>query len=358
MTAQTPPIFLQAGSHPAEDVRRAFGSMMGNRSGIVASGHLAVSEKSGTPNMSVDVAEGQLVLKGSEGTYQGLYLCEARGTTNLAISAADATNPRRDLIIARVRDSAYSGATDTFSLEVVTGTPAGSPSDPSLPSGTCFVLARVQVAASASSITNANITDLRGNYSTAQYGRAAALGGTIPCTSSTRPTSPFAGLRIYETDTNRTWEHNGSAWVLMSSNGAYTSYTPTLTNITLGSGGVANGRWKVVDGSTLFLRVRITLGTSGAFTGAGTISLPSGMTGVTETDGFQIVPAILRDTGSAVYKGHVQLLSAGTSLTIYADNASGTYLTQAASSSVVPHTWANTDVIAFHGAFEIVPYTA
>ncbi|MGE0344170.1 MAG: hypothetical protein AB7O86_14020 [Porticoccaceae bacterium] len=214
MTAQTPPIFLQAGSHPAEGVRRAFGSMMGNRSGIVASGHLAVSEKSGTPNMSVDVAEGQLVLKGSEGTYQGLYLCEARGTTNLAISAADATNPRRDLIVARVRDSAYSGATNTFSLEVVTGTPAGSPSDPSLPSGTCFVLARVQVAASASSITNANITDLRGNYSTAQYGRAAALGGTIPCTSSTRPTSPFVGQPIYETDTKRMAISDGTNWIV------------------------------------------------------------------------------------------------------------------------------------------------
>lgn len=178
----------------------------------------------------------------------------------------------------------------------------------------------------------------------------------VICTSATRPTG-FEGLEIYETDTNRTWLHNGTSWVLMSTNGAYTSYTPTLSNITLGTGGVRNGYWKIVDGSTLFLRVRITLGTSGVFSGAGTISLPSGMTGVTETDGFQIVPAILRDTGTSVFKGHVQLLSAGTALTIYADNASGTYLTQAASSSVVPHTWANTDVIAFHGAFEIDPYT-
>lgn len=179
----------------------------------------------------------------------------------------------------------------------------------------------------------------------------------VICTSATRPTG-FDGLEIYETDTNRTWLHNGSNWVLMSTNGAYTAYTPTLGNITLGSGGVRNGYWKIVDGSTLFLRVRIALGTSGAFTGAGTISLPSGMTGVTETDGFQIVPAILRDTGSVVYKGHVQLLSAGTVLTIYAEGAGSSFLTQNATASNTPHVWANTDVIAFHGAFEINPYTS
>lgn len=34
-------------------------------------------------------------------------------------------------------------------------------------------------------------------------------GGTIICTSSTRPAAPFAGLEIYETDTNQKLIHNG-----------------------------------------------------------------------------------------------------------------------------------------------------
>ena len=115
--------------------------------------------------------------------------------------------------MARVQDSAYSGSADEFSIEVVTGTPAASPSDPSLPSGSCWVLARVQVNAGASSITNANITDLRTTY-TGQFGRAAALGGKIICTSSTRPTAPFAGMQIRETDTGREYNYSGSAWVI------------------------------------------------------------------------------------------------------------------------------------------------
>lgn len=228
MTAQTPPIFLQAGSHPAEDVRRALYAVHGGRQGIYTAGALAVSEKSGTPNMSVDVAEGQVAVNGSESAYAGVYLCEARGTTNLAISAADATNPRLDLIVARVRDAAYSGATNTFSLEVVTGTPAGVPADPSLPSGSCFVLARVTVNASATSITNANIADLRMSYSTAQRGRAAAVGGTVVCTNATRPTG-VEGLKIYETDTDTEYTYSGSTWVPTASLGAWTNYTPTLT---------------------------------------------------------------------------------------------------------------------------------
>ena len=233
MAAETPPIFLQAGSHDAEHTRRALASIVGNRPGIVGAGDLVVTQKSGTPNMSVDVAEGQVIVAGDEATYQGVYLCEARGVTNLVIAAADATNPRRDLIIARVRDSAYSGATDTFSIEVVQGTPAGSPSDPSLPTGSVYVLARVAVAAGATSISNANITDGRAGWS-GQFGRAAALGGTIICTSTTRPSSPFEGMRIYETDTNREYVHSGTAWVVPYPLGRLASATLTadVTGIT------------------------------------------------------------------------------------------------------------------------------
>ena len=164
MTVQNPALFLQASSHPAEDVRRFVATTFDNGSGVVGSSDLAVTQN-GTPNMSVNVAGGQVVVGGTEATYQGSYFCENRGTTNLVISAADATNPRRDLIIARVKDAAYSGAVNEWSLEVVTGTPAASPVDPSVPANS-FVLARVAVAALASSVTNANITDLRTFVST------------------------------------------------------------------------------------------------------------------------------------------------------------------------------------------------
>ncbi len=184
MTVRTPPSFLAASSHPAEDVRRMLHALFGSRGGIVGAGDLAVTQN-GTPNMSVNVADGRLVLTGSEATYQGVYVCENRGTTNVAIAAADSTNPRRDLIVARVRDAEYSGATNSFAIEAVTGTPAASPVDPAVPANS-WVLARVQVAAGATTITNGVLTDLR-TVNTSQFGRAAALGGLVPCNSSFRP---------------------------------------------------------------------------------------------------------------------------------------------------------------------------
>lgn len=36
------------------------------------------------------------------------------------------------------------------------------------------------------------------------------------CTSSTRPSNPYAGMRIYETDTGREYMHDGGGWVIMS----------------------------------------------------------------------------------------------------------------------------------------------
>jgi hypothetical protein len=37
------------------------------------------------------------------------------------------------------------------------------------------------------------------------------------CTSTTRPASPFEGMVIYETDTNKTYVYNGSSWVMQIS---------------------------------------------------------------------------------------------------------------------------------------------
>lgn len=41
----------------------------------------------------------------------------------------------------------------------------------------------------------------------------AVTTGTIICTSSTRPASPFEGQTIYETDTKRSWTRVGTQWI-------------------------------------------------------------------------------------------------------------------------------------------------
>ena len=173
MTVSTPPVFLQDGSHTAEEVRQMMANLFGCDTssfaggigaadpghGVVRAGHLAVSEN-GTPNMSVNVAAGGAFIRGSQAAAQGVYSFYNDGTVNLTIDAADPTNGRKDLIVAQVRDSAYAGSDDDARLFVVKGTAAGSPADPTVPAD-CLVLARVNVGAGVSSITNANIDELR-----------------------------------------------------------------------------------------------------------------------------------------------------------------------------------------------------
>lgn len=209
MAVTNPPEWLQAGSHPAENARRLTHALVDGRGGIVSPGDLAVAEN-GTPNMSVNVAAGRVLVPGTEATFQGIYRCESRATENRAISAADATNPRKDLVVARVKDAAYSGATNSWDLEVVTGTPAPSPSEPAIPANS-WVLAMVDVPANDTAITNSQITDRR-TTQTGQFGRAAALGGVIVCTSTTRP-SHVVGRFIYETDTKRVLASDGTNWL-------------------------------------------------------------------------------------------------------------------------------------------------
>lgn len=60
----------------------------------------------------------------------------------------------------------------------------------------------------------------------------------------------------------------------------WTSYTPTLTGMSLGNGTVS-ARY-ILAGHTLFLRIRIAAGTTTTFSGSVTISLPSGVTTVSD----------------------------------------------------------------------------
>lgn len=228
MTINTPPLFLQTEAHDAESFRRGLGLLTNGRGGLLRPTDFAVSQKAGGTNMSVDVAGGQVAIIGTEATYQGTYLVENRGVANLAISAAHPTNGRRDFVVLRIRDSVYSGSDDQVTLEVVTGTPSGSPADPALPSGTVMVLARIVVGAAVSTITNANITDLRQSYSASQNGLLTSPGGVIVCTSTTRPSPAHEGMVIFETNTDMHLTYDGSAWVVTAALGAWLSWTPDL----------------------------------------------------------------------------------------------------------------------------------
>lgn len=197
--------------------------------------------------MSVNVAAGEAYVPGSESGGQGVYFCINDATKNLAISTAPGTGQSRiDLVVARVQDSFYSGASDVWALAVIAGTPSASPSAPAAPANS-ITLAQVLVGANVTSITSGNITDKR------YY---AGIGGVILCTTTTRPNSALVpkGQIIFEddTDTLRFW--TGAAWqLLQNSTGRATvvgSRLYTGSNVTSTGSEVALGAWTSGDSPT------------------------------------------------------------------------------------------------------------
>jgi hypothetical protein len=203
MAEINPPWTLeQLATHHANVNRMFMAASTGRVEGVIYG--LAVAQRGAGANMSVDIAKGSGVVFGDDNEQQGTYGVTNDATANVVIAAADPTNPRRDLIACRVRDAFYTGGTNAWDLFVIQGTAAGAPVDPTVPNN-CMVLARVAVAAAASSITNANITDLRSFTPVGvQMVNSARPPGTLYGGYSQEPAFkpvPAAGLTIFEQDT-------------------------------------------------------------------------------------------------------------------------------------------------------------
>jgi len=158
MALRTPPSWLQQGSHPAENDRLAMQALY-NTTGIIGDTSLAVTAN-GTPNMSVNVAAGWGAIVGTTQSQMGVYQIYNDGTTNLTVTAANASLPRIDLVCATVNDAYYSGLLNNVTFQVIAGTPNASPVAPTLPANS-LSLATIAVAAAATTITTGNITSTR-----------------------------------------------------------------------------------------------------------------------------------------------------------------------------------------------------
>lgn len=230
MAAVNPPYFMQNGAHPAAAFRRPLEAVLKQLAGafpawqgVVGATDLAVTAGAG---LSVNVAAGEAFIAGTDSsTLQGAYHVLNDAAVNLPLAAADATNPRNDLVIARVRDQEYVGAVSSWAVEVLTGAPAAVPADPARPP-TSMDLARVRVAAGAVSVVAANIDEGR--------------------------------TRV----------------------GDWIGYTPVWTTAgtapALGNGSLA-GRYRLI-GRTMFLSIALTIGTTTTTgTGVWAFSLPAGI---------------------------------------------------------------------------------
>ena len=125
---------------------------------------------------------------------------------------------------------------------------------------------------------------------------------------------------------------------------AWTAYTPTLTNLTLGNGTV-DAKYKQI-GKTVFLFFKFTLGSTSSVGTSPQFSLP--VTGRV-TISYHML-ANLQDTGTADNPGMVYITT--TTAVFAAINVGGTYATTSNVTSTIPFTWTTNDTITTQFTYE------
>ena len=165
------------------------------------------------------------------------------------------------------------------------------------------------------------------------------------CTSSTRPTAPYEGQVIYETDTDKTLVWNGSAWLYLSTPqttepGAYQSYTPTWTSLTVGNGTQAFSYTQVNKMVHVF--GRITFGSTTSISSTPLFTLP-----VNRADANLAVlgTATLGDSGTGTYAGYPLSTAANNCYMFRIDHTVGATVLEGAVTATSPFTWVTNDFI-------------
>lgn len=156
MAIRTPPSWLQAGSHPAENDRLYTKALVGTQ-GVGSITDCVVTSLGG---LNLSVAAGNVFILGTVTATQGMYQSFNDGPQSLVVATAHPTLARIDRVCITVNDSAYGSLADNVVIQILTGTAAASPVAPTLPANS-ISLATVAVAATATNLTNANITSTR-----------------------------------------------------------------------------------------------------------------------------------------------------------------------------------------------------
>lgn len=199
--------------------------------------------------LKVDISAGAAWVKGDSGTpgmglSQGLYsvVNDASVPNAVTLATADATNPRLDQIVLKVRDSVdlASGADDAI-FEVVTGTPTGGATLLNRTGATALGsdrlrLADVLVPAAATNLTAANVRDRRIPAKGVATAYIPMAEGTTSATYAELTTPdqmevyvpPHAFVRLtYSAEVKRATQ-NGAASIYVVDNSANTPVTTQL----------------------------------------------------------------------------------------------------------------------------------
>lgn len=290
MATLQPPSFMQARTdHSAEVMRLHAATMFGEhplaggfltRGGVHPEhGNRMLVTQTGSPTMAVIVKSGTVVLPGTEGGKQGVYVCHNDADVTLSVAAAPGPGTSRiDIVQARVRDAAYSGGNNDWILEVKTGTAAASPVAPNNDANG-ITIAIINVAASVSSINNGNIVwfapyvHALGGYAEANNNFYLPPSGTI---------RPGQRAHTLHNEVSQIWNATNGQWDVIPTvqQGTYTPATPSGFN--LGASGTKAGFYKLINSIRMcFWSVEFNFnGASGTVPAGPTfvIDLPPGIT--------------------------------------------------------------------------------
>jgi hypothetical protein len=161
------------------------------------------------------------------------------------------------------------------------------------------------------------------------------------------PGDRFVGMRVYATDTERLFLWKSSGWVILEE--PWNDYTPSLTGVTLGTGGVVYSRYQRRYKRCSW-RGQIHLGVGGALTAGPAVSTP--VTGVTSASGSAVLNAgegtlRLHDYGTTFGAGIAIVATSTMSFTAQAGPGTWGHV-----SPTSPWTWAENDDIYWDVEYE------
>lgn len=159
------------------------------------------------------------------------------------------------------------------------------------------------------------------------------------------------GYKGTQTDTGVEYRYNGSTWKVWSV--AETAFTPTLTNVTIGTSTQVNaGSYSVASGR-VFVRGQILLGTGGSVAAGGAqMSPPSGFNidVIVSPNQQMFASGKVIDTGVAAYALYLEIVDLD-SISIQVGNAGGTYIFGSNVTNTVPFTMGVGDRIIYEYSY-------
>ena len=310
MAVVVQPIDASSGSpaYTAQQSRQAFSAHLGGaRSGRPLGAYSGV--RPGTPTTTValsgtgsttwTVGAHAGVLDTQSPAAAGPYEYAADGTDTGTITA-DGSNPRIDVVWVTVNDTVQDGSgLRNGTIGYTVGVASGTPAVPTVGQGTPALPARAMVLAQVN-VPKATTGSPTVTW-VAPY--CVAAGGSRPWPTAAAllaSTGNYDGELAWAQDTDLQYAWVNGTWAVLADPAAYTgwtSYTPTLTGATSGTGGVGTGGsisgWYKKIGYTVHWKIVLVTGADASFpTGNYQFSLPvqAQMRGATTMVGHSLFP--------------------------------------------------------------------